>query len=58
MSRFIAPRPLTLQTLKPRNPLVAASRMRQAGRHAGGNTRQQARRELQRAIAETSERSP
>ncbi len=35
-----------IKTLKPRNPLVAASRMRRAGVHRGGSTRQQAGRAL------------
>jgi hypothetical protein len=38
---------LTLKTPKPRNPFVAAARMRQAGRHGDRTAqRRQARREL------------
>lgn len=41
--------------LKPRNPWVAAARLRKAGAHAasGKALRQQARRTLQRALAAT-----
>ncbi len=44
---------------KPRNPLVAAARMRRAGSHcaAGRAVRQGARRALQREL-ETMSRSP
>ncbi len=43
---------LTLKTLKPRNPFVAASLRRAAGSHrpGGASQRQQAGRELQREI--------
>lgn len=43
---------LILSSLKPRNPLVAPSRMRHAGAHriAQGARRQQAERELRREI--------
>jgi hypothetical protein len=43
---------LTLTTLKPRNPLVAASRLRRAGSHGktGGARRQQAERGLRQEI--------
>lgn len=66
MSQFTAPRPqaLRLQLRKPRNPLVAPSLHRQAGRHDSGNARQQSRRELQQQIRQlgrvdsASERSP
>ncbi len=50
MAQFIAPRPQTLTLRKPRNPLVAPSLMRQAGRHGGGNDRQRSQRELQQQI--------
>ena len=42
----------TLKTLKTRNPLVAACRLRQAGAHRAGNgaRRQQARRALHTEI--------
>ena len=62
MSHFVAPRPqnikLSLQTRKPRNPLVGPSLMRQAGSHARGNERQTARRDLQRQIAALDKPSP
>jgi hypothetical protein len=43
---------LILKTLKPRNPLVAASRRRRAGAHgkSAGALRQQAERGLRREI--------
>jgi hypothetical protein len=43
---------LILQTLKPRNPFVAASLQRRAGAHRPrpGACRQQARRELMREV--------
>jgi hypothetical protein len=43
---------MTLKTLKPRNPFVAAGLLRSAGSHRAGTgaRRQQARRELQRDI--------
>ena len=43
---------LTMKTIKPRNPFVAASLRRSAGSHRSGGTsqRQQAGRELQREI--------
>jgi hypothetical protein len=42
----------TIATAKPRNPLVAPSRMRQAGRHASGDKaqRQRGRDELRREL--------
>jgi hypothetical protein len=50
MSRFIAPRPLTLKTPKPRNPLVGAAHQRLAGRHLDGKARQQAARDLREQL--------
>ena len=43
---------ISLKTLKTRNPLVAACRLRQAGAHRAGNgaRRQQARRALHTEI--------
>jgi len=43
---------LVLAPRKPRNPLVAATHFRQAGRHGnpGGGSRQQARLELRREV--------
>jgi hypothetical protein len=43
---------ITINTLKPRNPLVAASMHRHAGRHChgAGALRQLAKRELQREL--------
>ena len=62
MSRFIAPRPInakfTVPASKPRNPLVAAGLMRLAGSHGRGNERHDARRDLQKRIAEISDPSP
>lgn len=64
MSKFVAPRPhnssLSLRLPKPRNPLVALSHMRQAGRHDSGNPRQGARREVQEQIKQLGQpdRSP
>ena len=45
---------ITVKTLKPRNPLVAASRMRAAGAHrrSAGGQRQGAQRTLQRELRE------
>jgi len=46
-------RPLTIVSLKPRNPLVAPALMRQAGRHGcSAKSRQTTRRELQAQIAQ------
>jgi hypothetical protein len=45
-------RSFTLATRKPRNPLVAAALMRRAGKHAGGNPRQAARRALQQQLSQ------
>lgn len=44
---------ITVKTLKPRNPLVAASHRRHAGAHrrSAGGQRQQARRSLQRDLS-------
>lgn len=50
MSRFIAPRPLTLKQPKPRNPLVGAAHLRLAGRHVDGKARQQASRDLREQL--------
>ena len=53
MSTFTSSiRPLILAARKPRNPLVGPALMRQAGRHAGGNRRQAARRELTQQISQ------
>ena len=41
---------LTLKTLKPLNPFVAASLRRVAGAHRSGAARQAGRRDLQREI--------
>jgi len=48
MSKLIVP------TARPRNPLVAAARFRQAGRHASGDraARRQGRDALKREIAQ------
>ncbi len=53
MPQFTAPRPSrTGATLKPRNPMVAPSRLRVAGRHAEADARQAAQRELARNLRE------
>lgn len=60
MSQFISPRPLLLKLSKPRNPLVPASLMRQAGRH-GGNAktrRQSAQRALHQELQRLADQSP
>ena len=58
MPRHFAP--ITVQTPKPRNPLVAASRMRRAGSHrcVGGAVRQQARRALRHELERLQDHSP
>jgi hypothetical protein len=61
MPQFTAPRPqLTVTLRKPRNPLVASSLMRQAGRHGQGAQRQQAKSALLKEIRQLVpiERSP
>lgn len=62
MSRFIAPRPrmqkLTVPASKPRNPLVAAALMRQAGSHHRGKDRQQAAHDLRKQLADIGDHSP
>jgi hypothetical protein len=61
MPQFIAPRPINLQLRKPRNPHVAPALLRQAGRHAGANPRQAARRDLHKQIlllGQGAQRSP
>lgn len=50
MPQFTSPRPLSLRLNKPRNPVVAPSLMRQAGRHALGNQRQAQHRDLQKQL--------
>ncbi|QPF75782.1 hypothetical protein G8A07_24595 [Roseateles sp. DAIF2] len=53
MSQFTAPRPqLSLSLRKPRNPLVAPSLLRQAGRHdaASKSQRQQAKTALLKEV--------
>lgn len=53
---------LTIATAKPRNPLVAPARMRQAGRHGAGDKaqRQRGRHELRRELrlADSERHSP
>ncbi len=62
MSRFIAPRPklqkFTVPASKPRNPLVAAGLMRQAGSHGRANERQTAGRDLRKQLADIGDHSP
>lgn len=61
MPQFTAPRPQSAIALrKPRNPLVAPSLMRQAGRHGQGAPRQQAKTALLKEIRQLVpiERSP
>ena len=52
MPQFTAPRPQILTLRKPRNPLVAPSMQRQAGRHgaAGKAQRQQAKHVLRQEV--------
>jgi hypothetical protein len=51
---------LILSPRKPRNPLVAAAHMRQAGRHeaAGHGARQQAAQALRRELGRLRNHSP
>ena len=51
---------IAIKTLKPRNPLVAASHFRRAGAHrsAADSTRQQAGRSLQREMDRLRTHSP
>jgi hypothetical protein len=51
---------ITLKTLKPRNPLVAAARFRRAGMHGAGGrlSRQQARHALRRELTQMKQHSP
>ena len=51
---------LTIQTPKPRNPLVAASLRRRAGAHteSAGARRQQARSAMRRELAALDHRHP
>jgi len=51
---------LIVKTLKPRNPWVAAGRLRRAGAHrvAGGALRQQAKQVLRREFEPPSQRRP
>ena len=62
MSRYTAPRAqqtrFTVPASKQRNPFVAAGLLRKAGSHGRVNERQNARRDLQKEIAEIGERSP
>ncbi len=58
MPQRIAAVTVTVQTLKPRNPLVAACRMRRAGRHRGNDARQQSQRDLRREIDRLRAHSP
>lgn len=59
MSQFIAPRPqlLRIKASKPRNPLVAPSLMRQAGRHDSSRhtQRQNAQKTLRLELQRLSE---
>ncbi len=52
MPQYTAPRPLQLTLRKPRNPLVAPTLMRQAGRHQGlrDSQRSQVKAQLQRLL--------
>jgi hypothetical protein len=56
MTRPIAP--ITVRATKPRNPLVAACRMRRAGRHRGNDARLQSQRDLRREIDRQRTHSP
>ena len=52
--------PITVTAPKPRNPLVAASRMRRAGSHrgSGATLRQQSQRTLKRELDRLRASSP
>jgi len=53
MPQYTSPRPSRIgAVLKPRNPCVAPSQLRLAGRHAGENPRQAAQRDLVRNLRE------
>ncbi|MCV2423615.1 hypothetical protein [Paucibacter sp. DJ2R-2] len=64
MTQFTSPRPLNLRLLKPRNPIVAHARLRQAGQHGlqGQTTRQRqaGKRETRQEILQIGrpDRSP
>jgi hypothetical protein len=62
MTQFTSPRPERLTLRKPRNPIVAPSLMRQAGRHGHNATalRQQAERVLRKEVRQLTptDRSP
>ena len=61
MAQFITPRPrLTLTPRKPRNPFVALSHGRSAGRHgpSAGGRRQQEQQALKRALQRYDDFSP
>lgn len=49
---------ITVHARKPRNPFVAACRMRRAGRHRGNDPRQQSQRDLRREIDRLRTHSP
>jgi hypothetical protein len=51
---------ITVDTRKPRNPLVARARFRRAGSHQSGSRsqRQQAGRALQRELSQMKQHSP
>lgn len=53
MPQFTAPRPAAAGALrKPRNPLVAPSQFRQAGRHQSPHPRQLAQQQLRDGLRE------
>ncbi|SEK69918.1 hypothetical protein SAMN05216359_102712 [Roseateles sp. YR242] len=60
MAKFTAPRPQQMLLRKPRNPHVAPSLNRSAGRHgpSTGARRQQAQQTLQRELRHLHELSP
>lgn len=61
MAQFTAPRPrLAVTPRKPRNPFVASSHGRSAGRHGptGGARRQQEHQALKRALQRHDDFSP
>ncbi len=51
---------ITVDTRKPRNPLIALARFRRAGSHrpGGRSQRQQAGRSLQRELSQMKQHSP
>jgi hypothetical protein len=59
MPQFTHARPLTAKSVrKPRNPMVAPSLLRQAGRHQGAHPRQAAQAHLRQALQDLHPPTP